>query len=137
MTQNKEARTHAGFVVYGRHLDTLNDLSDQKRDDRPTMKYDALRGSSADRGYGYRWQQARLRHLEANPLCVMCASEGRVVEAQVVDHIKPHKGNQTLFWSASNWQSLCKRHHDSDKQLIEAGKAPRRTIGRDGWPAGG
>ena len=101
------------------------------------MKYDDRRGSAAERGYGYRWQQARIRYLAANPLCVMCSGQGKVVAAEVVDHIKPHKGNQALFWSAGNWQSLCKRHHDSDKQLIEAGKSPRRAIGLDGWPVGG
>jgi 5-methylcytosine-specific restriction endonuclease McrA len=67
----------------------------------------------------------------------MCEDAGRIVQASVVDHIKPHKGNQALFWNPANWQSLCKRCHDSDKQRIEAGNAPRQQIGRDGWPVGG
>jgi 5-methylcytosine-specific restriction protein A len=47
-----------------------------------------------------------------NPLCVTCQGEGRVEAATVVDHIIPHRGDQKLFWGRSNWQSLCKRHHD-------------------------
>lgn len=89
--------------------------------------------TTAERGYGARWQKARLRHLEAHPLCVMCLAESRVTAAQVVDHIVPHKGNDDLFWDESNWQSLCNSHHNSDKKLIESGKAPRRTISTDGW----
>jgi len=41
-------------------------------------------------------------------------------EASVVDHIKPHKGNDALFWDEKNWQSLCKPHHDSTKQKEES-----------------
>jgi 5-methylcytosine-specific restriction protein A len=38
--------------------------------------------------------------------------------AEVVDHIKPHKGDMTLFWDENNWQSLCKMHHDR-KTILE------------------
>lgn len=69
--------------------------------------------------YTYRWQKVRLMFLAVNPLCVMCESENRYVLAQVVDHITPHRGDETLFWDQSNWQSLCKRHHDRDKQIME------------------
>lgn len=72
--------------------------------------------TSAQRGYGYKWQKAREGFLRSHPLCVMCEAEGRVTVATVVDHIVPHRGDQKLFWDKSNWQSLCKRHHDSDAQ---------------------
>lgn len=88
--------------------------------------------TTADRGYGYRWQQARVLHLSAHPLCAMCEAAGRVTAASVVDHIKPHKGDESLFWNRGNWQSLCKPCHDSDKRAEEAGKHAR--IGVDGWP---
>lgn len=39
-------------------------------------------------------------------------NEGQLTEAKVVDHIKPHRGDKELFWDSTNWQSLCKRHHD-------------------------
>lgn len=67
---------------------------------------------AAKRGYGSRWQRARKKYLEAHPLCVECARQGRYVKATVVDHIVPHRGDQKLFWDQSNWQSLCSYHHN-------------------------
>lgn len=29
----------------------------------------------------------------------------------MVDHIIPHKGDQSLFWDQMNWESLCARCH--------------------------
>lgn len=75
--------------------------------------------SSTQRGYGYKWQQARKRYLFLNPLCIYCDAEGKTTVAVVVDHIKPHKGDMLLFWDQNNWQSLCKYHHDSVKQREE------------------
>ena len=75
--------------------------------------------TSHERGYGAAWQRARATHLRQHPLCVMCDSEGLVKAANVVDHIIPHRGNLTLFWDMTNWQSLCKQHHDSDKAMLE------------------
>jgi 5-methylcytosine-specific restriction enzyme A len=62
--------------------------------------------------YNYKWEQARKRYLKVNPLCVECLQLGRTTPATIVDHIIPHKGDKRLFWDKSNWQSLCKRHHD-------------------------
>lgn len=76
--------------------------------------------SSTKRGYGYAWQKARAGHLRSHPLCVYCERDGRVTEATVVDHRIPHQGDQTLFWDKTNWQSLCKPHHDGEKQRQEA-----------------
>jgi 5-methylcytosine-specific restriction endonuclease McrA len=85
--------------------------------------------TSTERGYGYRWQQARAAHLAEHPLCVMCQSEGHVTAADVVDHETPHRGDAQLFWDRSQWQSLCKRHHDSAKQAEErrAGSSHAKT----------
>lgn len=60
-----------------------------------------------------RWKALRLYHLRANPLCVDCLSEGRTVGATVADHIRPHRGDPSLFWDAGNLASRCKRHHDA------------------------
>jgi 5-methylcytosine-specific restriction protein A len=65
------------------------------------------------------WRVARARYLKANPLCVMCTRVGKTTAATVVDHIRAHKGDMTLFWARSNWQALCKPHHDSTKQHHE------------------
>jgi hypothetical protein len=80
-----------------------------------------------------RWQKLRARQLEAEPFCVMCRP--RLTIATVCDHVEPHKGSETAFWSGP-FQSLCATHHNSDKQSIEKGGKPRQTIGLDGWPAG-
>jgi 5-methylcytosine-specific restriction enzyme A len=64
----------------------------------------------------------------------MCLRAGIVEPAFAVDHIVPHKGDQVLFWDQSNWQSLCRTHHNSDKQRIERGGKAKPYIGADGWP---
>jgi len=90
--------------------------------------------TTAQRGYGGRWQRERLLFLAQHPLCLMCEVEGRVTAATVVDHITPHKGDYDLMWDASNWQALCPTHHNSDKQRIDKGGKPKTRIGVDGWP---
>lgn len=85
----------------------------------------ARKAGSAERGYGHRWQQARVAYLRANPLCVMCRQEGRLTAASVVDHVIPHRGDAARFWDADNWQALCKVHHDGAKQSSEKGGGER------------
>jgi hypothetical protein len=63
----------------------------------------------------------------------MCEAAGFVVASSVVDHIKPHRGDQKLFWAPDNWQALCKNCHDSEKQRIER-NGYGTTIGVDGFP---
>lgn len=89
---------------------------------------DGRRGSAAERGYGWRWQQERQRFLETRPLCAECRRQGRTVEATVVDHIVPHKGDKQLFWSQSNWQPLCRRCHDAKTDREDGGFGNRRRI---------
>ena len=60
----------------------------------------------------------RRKFLESNPFCAKCYEEGHITMATVVDHIKPHRGDQKLFWDRGNWQALCKRCHDR-KTLTE------------------
>jgi 5-methylcytosine-specific restriction enzyme A len=88
---------------------------------------------SEPRIYNSRWDKARQSFLKSHPLCVMCHRQGRAVAATVVDHIKPHRLKeainggkqeeiakaQKLFWDKTNWQPLCKQHHDSTKQREE------------------
>lgn len=69
--------------------------------------------------YGRQWRKAKKAFLVDNPLCVMCQKAGQLIAATVVDHIKPHKGNISLFWDKSNWQPLCQTHHNSTKQAFE------------------
>ena len=82
------------------------------------------RGSSNERGYGYKWQQAREHFLRAHPLC-QCPEcrEGmlRLLPATVVDHIIPHKGDMKLFWDSSNWQAMSKICHDKKTARHDGG----------------
>lgn len=73
------------------------------RDNRPNAN---------SRGYNWQWQKARKQQLKRQPLCEHCLDLDVITPATVVDHIIPHRGDMTLFWDESNWQSLCKRHHD-------------------------
>jgi 5-methylcytosine-specific restriction protein A len=81
---------------------------------------DERRGTSAERGYSYAWQQARAGFLRKHPLCASHEKKGEVVAATVVDHIDPHKGDKAKFWERTNWQPLCKPCHDR-KTVIEDG----------------
>ncbi len=80
-----------------------------------------------------RWQRLRAQVLTANPLCAMCKAKGRYFPATVCDHVEPHRGDETKFWTGP-FQGLCKACHDSDKQRIEKGGRARVEIGLDGWP---
>jgi len=71
------------------------------------------------------WHRLRTAQLRDNPLCRLCADLGHTTPATVVDHIQPHKGNESLFYDAANLQSLCKRCHDSAKKSQElTGRLP-------------
>ncbi|AJO76485.1 HNH endonuclease [Pseudomonas sp. MRSN 12121] len=85
-----------------------------------TNSWRATKETSAQRGYGYKWQKAREVWLRDNPLCVYCERAGRVAAGVVVDHKVAHRGDMDLFWDRSNWQTLCKHCHDSVKQAEEA-----------------
>lgn len=82
---------------------------------------DDRRKSSAQRGYGYRWQKYREHFLREHPLCVYCERLGKVTPATVVDHKVPHRGDKGLFWEPENHQALCKHCHDSVKKAEESG----------------
>ena len=75
---------------------------------------DANRPNAHDRGYDYEWQQYAGKYLKDHPYCVDPEKRhaGTRVLATVVDHIKPHKGNEALFWDVSNHQSLCTSCHN-------------------------
>lgn len=95
------------------HLAAHRTKADRDRD------HDRRRAEAHDWYKTARWQRLRATHLASEPLCRMCASKGRVTVATVCDHIEPHRGDVTKFWSGP-FQSLCKAHHDSTKQSEEA-----------------
>ncbi|MCL6690592.1 HNH endonuclease [Pseudomonas sp. R3.Fl] len=89
----------------------------------------SARGTAAQRGYGYKWQKARAAFLARNPLCAECERHGKIKLATEVDHIKPHKGDQLLFWSESNWQGLCKPCHSAKTASEDGGFGNKQREG--------
>lgn len=81
------------------------------------------RGTRHEQGYGNRWARRARLFRDRYPLCGMrpdnrppvmsrCYDERRVTLAYHVDHVVPHKGDQSLFWDElNNWQSLCSACH--------------------------
>ncbi len=47
---------------------------------------------------------------------MLCIGKYPADDSPVVDHIKPHRGDETLFWDPSNLQTVSKAYHDSEKQ---------------------
>lgn len=81
--------------------------------------YDRDRGTARERGYSNRWDRLARRYREANPLCLGCSAVGWTSAARCVDHIVPHRGDETLMWDQNNLQGLCYWHHSVVKQRIE------------------
>lgn len=68
----------------------------------------------------------RPAQLLREPFCRECAKRGIRTRATVVDHIKPFRGDWTLFVDPANHQSLCKHHHDQ-KTAQEQAEARREN----------
>lgn len=49
----------------------------------------------------------------------LCTGRGNDAFAPVVDHIRPHRGDEALFWDPDNLQTVTKRWHDTVKQAQE------------------
>jgi 5-methylcytosine-specific restriction endonuclease McrA len=77
-------------------------------------RFDKTRPNSSQRGYNREWANARARFLRQHPYCVACGAK-----ASLVDHKTPHRGDQTIFWDKSRWQSLCTPCHAGAKQRLE------------------
>ena len=75
------------------------------------------RASAFDRGYSSRWQKTSKRFLANHPFCAECERNGKLTPATIVDHIKPHRGDEVLFWNEKNWQPLCKKCHDRKTRM--------------------
>jgi 5-methylcytosine-specific restriction enzyme A len=87
----------------------------------PALVVQQKRTSARVRGYTWRWEKARAAFLARRPLCAHCEREHRFTPATVVDHVEPHRGNDELFWDQTNWQPLCKPHHDAKTAREDGG----------------
>jgi 5-methylcytosine-specific restriction enzyme A len=65
------------------------------------------------------WARLRKWQLQREPICRFCKRDGRITEANTVDHVTPHRGDKALFFDRENLQSLCKPCHSSEKQRLE------------------
>lgn len=74
-----------------------------------------------------RWKDLRIEVLVRDAYTCQWPGCGRILggkypadESPVVDHRRPHRGDERLFWDRSNLQSLCKSPcHDRHKQSLE------------------
>ena len=78
-----------------------------------SRRSDEARPSAAMRLYDRWWRRESKLFLRKNPKCVDCEADGRTEAATIVDHVIPHRGDRELFRDRSNWQGLCKPHHDT------------------------
>lgn len=87
------------------------------------------RAGSTERGYNARWQRVRQIWLQRHPFCADPYSlHGPLVPGNQVDHIQPHRGDEGLMWSESNFQTLCAQCH-SRKTAVEDGGFGREWRG--------
>ena len=105
---------HAGCMKL-----TSGGRCEQHKRDKYTTK---PRGTTAERGYGARWQAMSNKHRRDNPLCEECKGNGVIEPATCVDHVTPHKGNEALLYDPSNLRALCWACH-SRKTRRETSKA--------------
>nr|WP_241735042.1 HNH endonuclease signature motif containing protein [Paenibacillus alvei] len=83
----------------------------------------AMPSRSYAKMYGRRWRNYREQYLAIHPLCVCheCKAREIPLSADVVDHIKPHKGDYNLFWDPKNHQPMSKRCHDRKTATEDGG----------------
>ena len=79
------------------------------------------------------WLDLRGVQLDKNPLCERCVNNGKYVEATVVNHKIPHKGEWKLFNDPENLESVCKHCHDAVIQFEEI-HGYDKAISENGWP---
>lgn len=75
-----------------------------------------------------RWQRLRWSVLVRDLFtCTMCKRIEADTSQLVADHKVPHRGDEALFWDASNIACLCSQCHNSTKQALEkSGRLGRR-----------
>ena len=80
------------------------------------------------RGYAYlyrtrAWREGSKNFLTENPWCWLHLQRGERVLAVLVDHHRPHKGNEELFFNVDNWRPMCRACHDGPKRKAERSKS--------------
>jgi 5-methylcytosine-specific restriction protein A len=60
-----------------------------------------------------RWMRLRKAFLAEHPLCVRCETEGRLVPATIVHHIRERLERPDLALDPANLLSMCDKCHSS------------------------
>lgn len=89
------------------HRPQGSDANARARAERERQRQ-AVRPSSAERGYDGDWHSARKRHLADHPACTVF---GCTMPATDVDHIQSVQDRPDLRLEASNFRSMCHAHH--------------------------
>jgi 5-methylcytosine-specific restriction protein A len=74
------------------------------------------------------WRLRRKVFLRDLFQCKHCGRLEGDTSLLVCDHIKPHRGDEHLFWDEANLQTLCKRCHDVVKQKDEQASLHQRGV---------
>jgi 5-methylcytosine-specific restriction protein A len=78
-----------------------------------------------------RWRALRLKIFLRDLFTCQMAGCSRLegdTSKLVCDHVKPHRGNEALFWDEANLQTLCKPCHDKAKQREEQATLHMRGV---------
>lgn len=66
------------------------------------------------------WRKMRTIQLSRQPLCMSCLARGKVVQAEHVDHVFPHRQDSARFKN-NIYQSLCPACHTLKTQMENRG----------------
>ena len=67
------------------------------------------------------WRKLRQAQLSKHPLCLSCLSQGRVVEAEHIDHVFPWYSYGSEAFQRNLFQSLCQPCHSIKTGLEQRG----------------
>ncbi len=67
------------------------------------------------------WKKQRTIQLSQQPLCAGCLCAGKVVQAEHIDHVFPHRQNNDKF-KRNIYQSLCQSCHTLKTQMEAHGQ---------------
>ncbi len=77
-------------------------------------------GFKHDRLYdGVRWRRVAKMFLDQNPLCAPCLKANLETPATIVHHKVEHKGDEALFWTWNNLESVCPSCHSGHIRVSE------------------
>lgn len=90
------------------------------------------RATARERGYSVAWEKARAGFLAKHPWCECPEHKGtpNPPPSDTVDHIKPHKGDKTLFWDRSNWRAMAHACHSRATASFDGGFGNARREGK-------